>query len=124
MKHQKHERMAVAAFIITLAIAIIAFYYVYQQGRTQGQTIAGLRAYYCTSEKLSEEECADITFVQPESITCCCETQGGFALDTTTTVIKEANEFEQVQACQNRCEELATTFVDLGRCPFEMARPG
>ena len=62
INHRKHESMAITAFIITLAISIIAFYYVYQQNTSYGKTILGLQSYvassYCREQKLSQAECA------------------------------------------------------------------
>ena len=59
----KHQKMAIAGFIITLVVAIIAFYYVWQMGVNYGKTIEGARALASIWEKrkaLQEQRPAEI----------------------------------------------------------------
>jgi hypothetical protein len=69
IKHEKHERMAMTAFIITLAVAMLALFYAYQQGRTYGQTVYGLQSYACAvylRENPEETTCPQVTIHQEE----------------------------------------------------------
>lgn len=69
MKHQKHERIAITAFIITLAISIMAFYYVYQQNVHFGRTVEGVRNYACAvylRDHPQEKTCPDFSVIQSE----------------------------------------------------------
>ncbi len=42
INHEKHEKMAITAFIITLAVSILAFYYVYHQSVQYGKSVEGV----------------------------------------------------------------------------------
>ena len=44
MNHQRHERLAVFAFLLTLVIASGAFYYVWQVNAQYGRTVEGVRS--------------------------------------------------------------------------------
>lgn len=83
VKHEKHEKMAITAFIITLAISIIAFYYIYQQNVQFGRTVEGVQDYACSvylRENPKAATCPVFVAVETEMIDCCCRTQGGFGL--------------------------------------------
>ncbi len=127
-KHQKHETAALMAFIITVIIAGAAFYYVYQQNISYGLTIEGLRSYACAQymrENPEEKDCPAFIAVQITETSCCCETKGGFGLDTRAKVSVDATEAEETMACQERCSEHgAKRFVGLGQCGFKMPMPG
>ncbi len=69
IKHEKHERLAITAFIITLAISILAFYYVWNQNVQIGRTIEGVRDYACTvylRDNPTETSCPEFTVVQQQ----------------------------------------------------------
>lgn len=44
MNHERHEKMAVFAFLVTLIITAGAFYYVWQVNTQYGKTVEGVRA--------------------------------------------------------------------------------
>ena len=127
MNHRKHEQVALVAFMLTVILATGALYYVWQQNISYGLTVEGLRAYACAQymyENPRAKECPDFIAVQITETPCCCETKGGFGLDTRAKVSVDATEAEQTMACQERCEEHGTTFVTLGRCGFKLPMPG
>jgi hypothetical protein len=79
IKHQKHEKLAITAFIVTLAIAILAFYYAYQQNVQYGKTVAGVMSYAC------------LQYLQanPSATSCPAMQYGGAGVDEYFVLQKE-----------------------------------
>ncbi len=126
--HRQHERIAVIALMFTILLAGLAYYYVWKQQVSYGLSVEGLRAYACAQymrENPKAEDCPSFIAVQLTETDCCCETRGGFGLDTRAKVSVDATEAEQTMACQERCSEHgAKRFVSLGRCGFKLPMPG
>jgi len=73
VNHEKHEKIAIAAFIITIAVSVLAFYYVYQQNVAYGRSVEGVMAYACTQylkENPGETSCPKFTIVQQAQQYC------------------------------------------------------
>lgn len=75
VNHQKHEKLAVFAFLLTLVIAAGAFYYIWQVQTKYGLTIAGTQALaqiQWTRQQLEAEQPAQLNQELLEMKPPCC----------------------------------------------------
>ena len=109
-KSVKHEKLAIAGFIVAIILAMAAFYFIYQNVQ-YGRSLEGLQRYACVKylqENPGETTCPQFTLIQPQSAACCCDTGGTsryHKYQIYAQVAKDAEEPEIVQACTKKCAE-------------------
>lgn len=83
------------AFVLTLAIAIMAFYYIWSQTAGYGKTVEGVYNFYCVQNQLDASECAavksstKVSSVTTESCGCFKETEQRGDRTTRSLVITQ-----------------------------------
>jgi hypothetical protein len=144
IKHD-YNKVAMAGFIIAFAVAILAFYYVFQA--TVGQSVAGQRAMACIQAKIPMSECqgANIVLGEAGNQQCCClkttlqkETEDSkkYTENSVSTTFngnifagKEYPELASFSTPEEKCKEYCrtkqpqsvrttTTYLGVGDCAF------
>ncbi|MBI4145939.1 hypothetical protein HY489_01225 [Candidatus Woesearchaeota archaeon] len=122
--HVKHEKIAIAAFVITLILAGGAFYFVWKVNLGFGRTIEGLRDYACIQyqkENCPGEQCPcpDFTLYIPEKKQCCCDLPGegrfskyGIYVDVPIG----ADQITYTARCEEGCQKGGARVLNVGRC--------
>ncbi|MBW2969832.1 hypothetical protein KY309_03655 [Candidatus Woesearchaeota archaeon] len=124
-KSVKHEKLATLAFVLAILIAVVAFYFVWQNIQ-YGRSLEGLQKYACVKylqEHPGETVCPDFTLVQPQQIACCCDTGGTSRFhkyQAYASVPKTADDFAKAQACTEKCSEGGpkASLINVGRCSW------
>ena len=124
-KPVKYEKIATAAFIIAIALALVAFYYIYKEVQ-YGRSLEGLQRYACVQylkENPGETECPEFKLVQPVKQACCCDTGGTsrfHKFESYADVPKGSTEFQLTEACTNKCKEGGprAMLLNVGRCSW------
>ncbi len=124
-KSIKHEKLAIAGFVIALILAMVAFYYIYQNVQ-YGRSLEGLQRYACVQylqQNPGESTCPEFVLIQPQNVACCCDTGGTSRFhiyQVYAQVGKDASDTEITQACSAKCTEGGprATLVNVGRCSW------
>ena len=118
-KHQKHEKLAMFAFLVTLLIAIGALYYMWQMSAQYGKSIQGLEAYAKVQWERDNPGVPYPGMVIRQTTTepCCCETKGGRPLETYVTTGTSDTEEQRQGACLKLCSDKYLAIgMGIGRC--------
>ena len=124
-KSVKHEKLAVAGFVIAIILAMAAFYFIYQNVQ-YGRSLEGLQRYACVKylqENPGETVCPQFTLVQPQNVACCCDTGGTSKFhkyQIYAQVAKDAEDPEIVQKCTEKCSEGGSkaSLINVGHCAW------
>jgi len=125
------KEKAYAAFIITLALAFFALYYVWTHTAGFGRTIEGRTDFACVQwEKENPgQPCPQIIAIQTEKISCCCvNVKSGEYNDPTSFsqgkmgIFVDAGDNHE-ESCRKACEARSTANTDfrllnVGYCKY------
>lgn len=118
---QKHTKTAYVAFIITLAIAILALYYAWTTTPGYGKTIAGLQNYACVQwlkENPGQTTCPQFTAIETQKEFCCCyNPESTSRFQGKMEVYVDVGQDPQA-SCAAKCAENARVLQNVGNCKW------
>ena len=121
--HLKHERIATFAFIITLVIALAAFYYVWQQNVTIGKTVAGVRSFACVqylNQHKDAETCPELVAYVTATAPCCCWNPASTSRfkGKVQLYVPLPVGTDQTAECTSACASASRVLKNVGRCSW------
>lgn len=128
ISHQRHERMAVFAFLLALVIATGAFYYVWQANVQYGKTVEGVRSLgeimwkrQQLQEMQSKEQAAIVQDFQAKNGCCVFIQSPQLGSQIKFDVMKGASglctdHLDAMTKARIRSKELIVVDIEVGEC--------